>query len=636
MDDLYKILRALLSIKIPQSFGNTMKDVVSASFDLFSSVSGKVDDSNMDDNESDAGDEDGRWTLFTEIVTDMRSLKLLHFFMESAVKSVLHGKIRSSIEERCSQEYESSLLAPTVSYIKSHFLSWLQVIFEMSFTVSNRWSDQLEYYSYKSFAELRIKELFDIIVEYPDSKPAIDDLKVCLDQVEMKTHLMESLRQSFEQRLLHPGANTADIISQYISAIRSLKVLDPSGVVVEKVCQPIKDYLRQREDSVRCIVANLVDSSGNELAQELASKSSALMDLNEDSENEEEDFDNWVPDPVDADPTKSSRSRQTTDIISILVNIYGSKEMFINEYRQLLAERLLQMTDYDTTGEVYNLELLKLKFGEANLNFCEVMIKDVADSRRINASLQAASLNNKDATATGYDGDFNALILSYVFWPAYKEENIILPDPIRQKMAAYCKQYEALKGMRTLKWIASLGVVKLDLELAGRTQSFSVSPARAAVIYHFENQACWKTDDLRARLAISGTALRKHLNYWSNQGVLREHPVDTFTIVEEQEDNVPCSSHVEMDDERESVMMSAEEQKENDLQVFWPYIIGMLTNLGKMSQERIHSMLKMFAMQGANTQECSMSDLKAFLDRKVKEHQLSYAAGTYQLVQSKP
>ena len=48
----------------------------------------------------------------------------------------------------------------------------------------------------------------------------------------------------FEQRLLHPGANTADIISQYISAIRSLKVLDPSGVVVEKVCQPIKDYLR--------------------------------------------------------------------------------------------------------------------------------------------------------------------------------------------------------------------------------------------------------------------------------------------------------------------------------------------------------------------------------------------------------
>ena len=144
---------------------------------------------------------------------------------------------------------------------------------------------------------------------------------------------------------------------------------------------------------------------------------------------------------------------------------------------------------------------------------------------------------------------------------------------------------------------------------------------------------------------------------------------------------------VEMDDERESVMISAEEQKENDLQVlylsplmllldhskpvmwklimativsrnthlikhseylklyylmwcliiqiFWPYIVGMLTNLGKLPQERIHSMLKMFAMQGPNTRECSMSELKTFLDRKVKDHQLTYSAGVYQLVQGR-
>ena len=49
MDDLYKTLRALLSIKIPQSFASIVKDVVSESFDLFSSVSEKADDSNMED-----------------------------------------------------------------------------------------------------------------------------------------------------------------------------------------------------------------------------------------------------------------------------------------------------------------------------------------------------------------------------------------------------------------------------------------------------------------------------------------------------------------------------------------------------------------------------------------------------------
>jgi len=42
---------------------------------------------------TDTGDDDGSWTLFTGIVADMRSLKLLHFFMDSAVKNVVHDKV---------------------------------------------------------------------------------------------------------------------------------------------------------------------------------------------------------------------------------------------------------------------------------------------------------------------------------------------------------------------------------------------------------------------------------------------------------------------------------------------------------------------------------------------------------------
>ena len=70
---------------------------------------------------------------------------------------------------------------------------------------------------------------------------------------------------------------------------------------------------------------------------------------------------------------------------------------------------------------------------------------------------------------------------------------MLLTDDDR-KMDVYCKQYEALKGMRTLDWIPSLGVVKLDLELANGTQSFSVSPTRATVIHHFGNQGTNSTE----------------------------------------------------------------------------------------------------------------------------------------------
>lgn len=46
--------------------------------------------------------------------------------------------------------------------------------------------------------------------------------------------------------------------------------------------------------------------------------------------------------------------------------------------------------------QVRNLELLKLRFGENNLHFCEVMIKDIADSRRVNAHVIAQLTKSKD------------------------------------------------------------------------------------------------------------------------------------------------------------------------------------------------------------------------------------------------
>lgn len=83
----------------------------------------------------------------------------------------------------------------------------------------------------------------------------------------------------------------------------------------------------------------------------------------------------------------------------MIVDIYGSKELFVNEYRNLLAERLLIQLDFTPEKEIRNLELLKLRFGENLLHSCEVMLKDISDSKRINAHIQGLagqgkSLNN--------------------------------------------------------------------------------------------------------------------------------------------------------------------------------------------------------------------------------------------------
>jgi anaphase-promoting complex subunit 2 len=63
---------------------------------------------------------------------------------------------------------------------------------------------------------------------------------------------------------------------------------------------------------------------------------------------------------VEADPSRTSKSRRLMDIISMLVGIYGSKELFVNEYRVMLAEKLLNKSDYDTDRDIRTLELLKV------------------------------------------------------------------------------------------------------------------------------------------------------------------------------------------------------------------------------------------------------------------------------------
>ena len=112
---------------------------------------------------------------------------------------------------------------------------------------------------------------------------------------------------------------------------------------------------------------------------------------------------NWEPEPIDAGPNFKSDGRK--DLISTLVSIYDSKEVFVEELQVMLAQRLMSLKDYNlerevsaalsTPGDTHrrfqirNIEILKLKFGENTLHSCEVMLKDVADSKRIDQNIRS-------------------------------------------------------------------------------------------------------------------------------------------------------------------------------------------------------------------------------------------------------
>ena len=159
----------------------------------------------------------------------------------------------------------------------------------------------------------------------------------------------------------------------------------------------------------------------------------------------------------------------------------------------------------------------------------------------------------------------------------------------------------------------------------------TVTPAQATIIIHFQNQKEWQLDQLSSVINMPPSVLRRRIGFWQLQGLIREAKENTFILCDENHDQageIETEANVVLDEEE--TMVSANDQREEELQVFWSYILGMLTNLDSMSLERIHQMLKMFASQGPGF-EFSQEELKSFLQRKVREHKLVYAYGVYQL-----
>ncbi|XP_017045172.1 anaphase-promoting complex subunit 2 [Drosophila ficusphila] len=582
----------------------------------------------------------------TEMVnkTNMKmfEMNLIDRLTGSALTALIKLKIKEHINDTCMGIFDRSHLKQLETWLSDVIMSWLTNIFtewkskdsingqEVPDSVKS-FKVKLTYFMYETFAQSVIGQFFSIIIDYPDSIPAIDDLKICMEKIDMRAYLTESLRNSLEARILHPGVNTMDILTGYVAAIKAIRHLDNTGVILEMVTAPIKDYLRKRNDTVRRVVTGLTEEGPTDLSEELA-KGESIKEGKDSGTDEFSNWENWVPDPFGIDATimqyNSSRKMRSADIISMVVDIYGSKELFMTEYRNLMADRLLAQLDFNSEKEIRNLELLKIRFGESLLHSCEVMLKDVTDSKRINAHIHSDSNRTENQLF-----DISSLIVSAQFWPSFNKESLQLPEEIENEFKKYTKAYEAYKGNRTLNWRTVTGRVNIEIEIGDRTMEMVVSPTLAVIIYHFQNKSEWTIEDLSSITKVPPSALRRRLSFWQNHGLISETTPGIFSLLEKESEKSQFEdmSLAEADEEDlESAMASASDQREEELQVFWSYIVGMLTNLDSMPIDRIHQMLKLFASHSGGV-EFTQDELKHFLQRKVREHKLIFSGGVYQL-----
>lgn len=125
----------------------------------------------------------------------------------------------------------------------------------------------------------------------------VDKLSAAYVPFVFRQRSVDSTDDRNRKRLLHPGAETKDVITQYISTIRSLRILDPPGVLLHKIAEPIRKHLRERPDTIKCIVGLLVEG------EDLNDENEAGGLISEQLEGVERFGDpRWDPEPVDAAP----------------------------------------------------------------------------------------------------------------------------------------------------------------------------------------------------------------------------------------------------------------------------------------------------------------------------------------------
>ncbi|ROW00386.1 hypothetical protein VMCG_07224 [Cytospora schulzeri] len=559
-------------------------------------------------------------------------------------------------------------------------------------------------------ASLRISELFDIVLQWPASKGALDDLKASVTTPQRRWQLTDAFSAALRKRLLHPARSTLDILRVYIFMIRTFHALDHSKVLLSRVVPSLQLYLIQREDAVRIVVTGLLASpeeveqaqKSSSLPRDTASgegRSGKLVELalllndpdqqrRMDMDEEDLDWDdmNWVPDPVDAGV--NYKRPKSEDVIGTLINTLGAEDVFIKEFQNIVAENLLS-TQTDFAQEQKVLDLLKKRFGESALQNCEVMIKDIYDSRKVDTTIRKVELGQPAQAPRAFgtpivqptymdtgrqlDADeqkqgqvpYNARILSRLYWPNILQETFSLPRAVEEQQRKYEMGYERLKSARKLTWLHQLGQATVELELDDRTVNVECKTFEAAVIYAFQEDdddaedsahrgpAHRTVQELQDNLHMDEELVLQALDFWGTQKVLGRYPndPDTYVVLERRDQPLTrpelhpaASAPAIMQDDHGALLpggkpaavkragtTSAMDAKENERRaMYWQFIVGMLTN--SMPQAPLGQLAMMMRMLIADGFPWSDQELQEFLAEKVELGELEVVGGKYKLV----
>ena len=296
-----------------------------------------------------------------------KTLKLFHTLQwpdvyKKHIMAALIKLLERKISLICSDsDFNSSTKSELDVWIVDSFFPYVIEVFGEQNPSLTTMQNELRFAGTEYLVKLRCKELFEMVAEYPESLVTLKELRDNIKHTDNIAFVGKSFRTALKKRLLHLGASTSQILDFYVSMIKALRVLDSSDFLLNFVASPVRSYLLSRKDAVRCIVASLTEGKQSELHGELKQGGNLAYAADEDDEEHSPGV-NWQPRKRNKELFDPTTSASGLDTLALLVSIYGSTDLFIVEYRSLLADKLLSNITYATDHEVANLELLKIRY----------------------------------------------------------------------------------------------------------------------------------------------------------------------------------------------------------------------------------------------------------------------------------
>jgi anaphase-promoting complex subunit 2 len=523
----------------------------------------------------------------------------------------------------------------------------------------------------RGLGEARLPSLMDAVASFPDSTPALLDVRTCMADLGGWQRVGTALADAFSRRLLQPGAATNLIVDVYVCTVRALLFLDPAGALLLLAGEPVRAYLRSRPDTIRYVASSFLDDE-SELFEEFAGGGSLGdgFDAGSDSEDDvlrgkaaREAADplesTWTPAPRGA--AGALRGRRA-DIVALLVDVFGGADAFLAEYSTLLAERLLQVRGEGATeADLRAVELMKARFGETSVRTIGVMLKDAQDSARLNASLNAPGVQ-----VSVVSGEFWPKAVGGVRLTTVAEED----ERISAEMSDFAAKYAEVMAPRKLCWVPSMSDVLVEMCFPGEEGEAEVEDganepiqvllplAHGKTLAAFDGVEVVEASEsvpieslrwLQSRKMVRAVTLEADEETGAEEAVgfvltdprRRGVEVDERGIINLVTRQGPATLLVDADEESDDEDLEGLEEWEGDGEgdegndeEMWEeaqqFVTAMLTNLGPLPVERIHIMLGQFVDDFGAT----VDEVRHFLADMVDDGKLLHRpSGEYALKQ---